>query len=161
MLAATTTLVAGRVGLLCILAAWFYTGGSKPYGYLGLGEVMVFVFFGLVAVLGTTYVQTERFELPALYAAVGVGAFACAILVANNLRDIPTDVVAGKRTLAVVLGDDRTRHLYGLLVDAAVVALVAVALTTTWWALLGLVGRRRPRCGRSRSCWATGPPARH
>ena len=85
---------------------------------------MVFVFFGLVAVLGTTYVQTETFELPALYAAVGVGAFACAILVANNLRDIPTDALAGKRTLAVALGDERTRHLYGLLIDAALVALV-------------------------------------
>ncbi len=139
VLAATTSWWLVLVGLLSILAAWFYTGGSKPYGYLGLGEVMVFVFFGLVAVLGTAYVQTERFELPALYAAVGVGAYACAILVANNLRDIPTDVVAGKRTLAVVLGEDRTRHFYGLLVDLAVVALVGVALTTTWWVLLALV----------------------
>ena len=119
--------MAGRGRALCILAAWFYTGGSRPYGYLGLGEVMVFVFFGLVAVLGTTYVQTESFELSALYAAVGVGALACAILVANNLRDIPTDKVAGKRTLAVALGDERTRHLYGLLIDLAVVALIGVA----------------------------------
>ncbi len=138
VLAATTAWWLVGVGLLCILAAWFYTGGSRPYGYMGLGEVMVFVFFGLVAVLGTTYVQTESFELPALYAAIGVGAFACAILVANNLRDIPTDTVSGKRTLAVALGEERTRHLYGLLIDAAVVALIAVALTTTWWVLLGL-----------------------
>ena len=138
VLAATTAWWLVGVGLLCILAAWFYTGGSRPYGYMGLGEVMVFVFFGLVAVLGTTYVQTESFELPALYAAVGVGSLACAILVANNLRDIPTDRVAGKRTLAVALGDERTRHLYGLLVDAAGVALVGVALSTTWWALLAL-----------------------
>ena len=138
VLAATTAWWLVGVGLLCILAAWFYTGGSRPYGYMGLGEVMVFVFFGLVAVVGTTYVQTESFELAALYAGVGVGALACAILVANNLRDIPTDKVAGKRTLAVALGDERTRHLYGLLVDAAVVALVGVALTTTWWALLAL-----------------------
>jgi len=138
VLAATTAWWLVGVGLLCILAAWFYTGGSRPYGYLGLGEVMVFVFFGLVAVLGTTYVQTETFELPALYAGVGVGALACAILVANNLRDIPTDKVAGKRTLAVALGDERTRHLYGLLVDLAVVALVGIALTTTWWAVLAL-----------------------
>ena len=127
---------------MCVLAAWFYTGGSRPYGYLGLGEVMVFVFFGLVAVVGTTYVQTETFDsesfLPALYAAVGVGALACAILVVNNLRDIPTDTVAGKRTLAVVLGADRTRGLYLLLVLAAAVACVAVAVSTTWWALLGL-----------------------
>ena len=146
MLAATTAWWLVGVGLLCILAAWFYTGGSRPYGYLGLGEVMVFVFFGLVAVIGTTYVQTETFELPALYAAVGIGALACAILVANNLRDIPTDKVAGKRTLAVALGDERTRHLYGFLIDAAVVALIGVALTTTWWALLALAaGRPRPR----------------
>ena len=95
-----------------MLAAWFYTGGAKPYGYLGLGEVMVFVFFGLVAVIGTTYVQTETWEWPALYAGVGIGALACAILVANNLRDIPTDAVAGKRTLAVRLGEPRTRGLY-------------------------------------------------
>jgi 1,4-dihydroxy-2-naphthoate octaprenyltransferase len=139
VLAATTAWWLVGVGVLCILAAWFYTGGSKPYGYLGLGEVMVFVFFGLVAVVGTTYVQTETFELSAVYAAVGVGALACAILVANNLRDIPTDKVAGKRTLAVVLGDDRTRHLYGLLIDLAVIALIGVCLTTTWYALLALV----------------------
>jgi 1,4-dihydroxy-2-naphthoate octaprenyltransferase len=138
VLAATTGWWLVGVGLVCILAAWFYTGGSRPYGYMGLGEVMVFVFFGLVAVIGTAYVQTEEFELPALYAGIGVGAFACAILVANNLRDIATDKVSGKRTLAVALGDERTRHLYGLLVDAAVVALVGVALTTTWWVLLAL-----------------------
>jgi 1,4-dihydroxy-2-naphthoate octaprenyltransferase len=138
VLAATTGWWLVGVGLVCILAAWFYTGGSRPYGYMGLGEVMVFVFFGLVAVIGTAYVQTEEFELPALYAGIGVGAFACAILVANNLRDLATDKVSGKRTLAVALGDERTRHLYGLLVDAAVVALVGVALTTTWWVLLAL-----------------------
>ena len=109
VLAASTAWWLVAVGLVSVLAAWFYTGGSRPYGYLGLGEVMVFVFFGLVAVVGTTYVQTETFELPALYAAVGVGALACAILVVNNLRDIPTDTLAGKRTLAVVLGADRTR----------------------------------------------------
>ncbi len=142
VLAATTAWWLVGVGALCILAAWFYTGGTRPYGYMGLGEVMVFVFFGLVAVLGTTYVQTESFELPALYAAVGIGAYACAILVANNLRDIPTDTTSGKRTLAVALGDERTRHLYGLLIDAAVVALIAVALTTTWWVLLALVATR-------------------
>jgi 1,4-dihydroxy-2-naphthoate octaprenyltransferase len=138
VLAATTAWWLVAVGLVSVLAAWFYTGGRKPYGYLGLGEVMVFVFFGLVAVVGTTYVQTERFELAALYAAVGVGALACAILVANNLRDIPTDTLAGKRTLAVVLGAGRTRALYLLLVLAAAVACVAVAGATTWWALIGL-----------------------
>lgn len=139
VLAATTAWWLVAVGALCVVAAWFYTGGSKPYGYLGLGEVMVFVFFGLVAVMGTTYVQTSSFPLASLYAAVGVGALACAILVANNLRDIPTDTVAGKRTLAVVLGDARTRVLYGLLHGAALVALVGVALETSLWAFLGLV----------------------
>ncbi len=142
VLAATTAWWLVGVGLLSILAAWFYTGGKKPYGYLGLGEVMVFVFFGLVAVLGTTYVQTESFEIAALYAAVGVGAFACAILVANNLRDIPTDALVGKRTLAVVLGEDRTRYLYGLLVGLALVALVGVTLSTTFYVLVALVAAK-------------------
>ena len=142
VLAATTAWWLVGVGLLCLLAAWFYTGGRRPYGYLGLGEVMVFVFFGLVAVVGTTYVQTEDFPLAAVYAAVGVGALACAILVANNLRDIPTDTVAGKRTLAVVLGDQRTRLLYVLLVAVAAVALVGVILDTTRWTLLAVVFAR-------------------
>jgi 1,4-dihydroxy-2-naphthoate octaprenyltransferase len=139
VLAATTAWWLVGVGLLCILAAWFYTGGSRPYGYRGLGEVMVFVFFGLVAVMGTTYVQTESFELPALYAGIGIGALACALLVANNLRDIPTDQLSGKRTLAVALGDERTRGLYALLVGLAVVALLGIALTTSWWVVLGLL----------------------
>ena len=116
VLAASTAWWLVAVGAVAVAAAWFYTGGSKPYGYLGLGEVMVFVFFGLVAVLGTQYVQAERFTLVGLYAACGIGALACAILVANNLRDIPTDTVAGKMTLAVRLGDPRTRALYVFLV---------------------------------------------
>ncbi|MFT4085236.1 MAG: 1,4-dihydroxy-2-naphthoate polyprenyltransferase [Nocardioides sp.] len=126
------------VGLACILAAWYYTGGSHPYGYHGLGEVMVFVFFGLVAVLGTTFVQTETWEWGALWAGVGVGAVACALLVANNLRDIPGDTVAGKITLAVRLGDAGTRLLYLALVTLAVAAVVAVAAATSWWALIGI-----------------------
>src|SRR4051812_49659011 len=138
VLAATTAWWLVAVGVLCVLAAWFYTGGSRPYGYLGLGEVMVFCFFGLVAVIGTTYVQTETWRLPSLYAAVGIGSLACAILVANNLRDIPTDREAGKLTLAVRLGEDRTRIFYALLLLLALVALIGVALTTTWWALLAL-----------------------
>ena len=139
VLAVTTAWWIVLVGAVCIVAAWFYTGGEKPYGYLGLGEVMVFVFFGLVAVTGTTYVQTGSFPLASLYAAVGIGALACAILVANNLRDIPTDREVGKRTLAVVLGEERTRYLYAFLVGLAVVALVGVALETTWLALLAVV----------------------
>ena len=138
VLAATTAWWLVVVGALCVLAAWFYTGGSKPYGYLGLGEVMVFVFFGLVAVVGTTYVQTQEWQAAAWYAAVGIGAIACAILVANNLRDIPTDRGAGKITLAVRLGDARTRLCYVLLMLVALVGLVGVALTTSWWALFAL-----------------------
>jgi 1,4-dihydroxy-2-naphthoate polyprenyltransferase len=143
VLALTTSWWLVAVGAVCVVAAWFYTGGSSPYGYRGLGEVMVFLFFGVVAVLGTTYVQTESLTgtalLPSVYAAVGVGALACAILVVNNLRDIPTDREVGKRTLAVVLGDGRTRALYALLVGAALVTLVGLGLSTGWWALLGLV----------------------
>src|SRR6478752_4906357 len=100
-LAATTSWWLLLVGAVAMVAAWFYTGGAAPYGYLALGEVSVFVFFGLVAVVGTTYVQTQSFDAGAWWAGVGVGALACAILVANNLRDIPSDTVVGKRTLAV------------------------------------------------------------
>ena len=140
-LAATTSWWLVAIGAVCVAAAWFYTGGSTPYGYRALGEVMVFVFFGLVAVVGTTYVQTEEWGdsgWTALVAGTGVGAIACAILVANNLRDIPTDTVAGKITLAVRLGDRRTRLFYALLVALAVAALVGVAALSTPWALLGL-----------------------
>ena len=138
VLAATTAWWLVAVGVVCVLAAWFYTGGSKPYGYLGLGEVMVFCFFGLVAVVGTTFVQIEEWSWAALVAGCGVGALACGILVVNNLRDIPTDQVAGKRTLAVRLGAARTRGLYAVLVLAAAASVVGVAGLTTWWALLGL-----------------------
>jgi 1,4-dihydroxy-2-naphthoate octaprenyltransferase len=137
-LAATTAWWLVAVGLVSVLAAWYYTGGAKPYGYLGLGEVMVFVFFGLVAVVGTTYVQTERWSSPALAAGVGIGALACAILVVNNLRDIPTDRAVGKLTLAVRLGERRTRLLYAVLVGVAAVAVVVVAALTSWWVLVGL-----------------------
>jgi 1,4-dihydroxy-2-naphthoate octaprenyltransferase len=114
------------VGAACIVAAWYYTGGERPYGYLGLGEVFVFTFFGLVAVLGTTYTQAGRVSWAALAVAVGTGVLACAILVANNLRDVPTDALAGKRTLAVRLGDARTRRLYaGLLGVAGLCAVLA------------------------------------
>jgi 1,4-dihydroxy-2-naphthoate octaprenyltransferase len=126
------------VGALCVAAAWFYTGGRVPYGYNALGEVMVFVFFGLVAVVGTTYVQTGTAPLAAWFAAAGVGALACAILVANNLRDIPTDREVGKRTLAVVLGDEQTRFLFAFLVAVAAIMLLGVALVTGLGALLGL-----------------------
>ncbi|MFL6059958.1 MAG: 1,4-dihydroxy-2-naphthoate polyprenyltransferase [Marmoricola sp.] len=128
------------VGALSIAAAWFYTGGKKPYGYLGLGEVVVFIFFGLVAVLGTVYVQVEDLPGIAWAPASAIGALACSILVANNLRDIPTDTVAGKRTLAVKLGDLNTRRLYTFLNSAAFALLFSLAAHTTWWAMLGAVG---------------------
>jgi 1,4-dihydroxy-2-naphthoate polyprenyltransferase len=126
------------VGAVAVAAAWYYTGGRSPYGYRGLGEVMVFVFFGLVAVVGTTYVQSEAAPLAAWFTATGIGALACAILVANNLRDIPTDREVGKRTLAVVLGDEQTRYLFAFLMAAASIMLLGIALVTGPLALLGL-----------------------
>ncbi|CRK60161.1 1,4-dihydroxy-2-naphthoate polyprenyltransferase [Alloactinosynnema sp. L-07] len=126
------------VGAVCIAGAWYYTGGDKPYGYSGLGEIAVFLFFGLVAVLGTQYVQAERVTWVGLLGAVAMGCFSAAVLVANNLRDVPTDRVAGKLTLAVRLGEARTRVLYASLV--AVPFLVSLALTLdTPWAVVGLV----------------------
>jgi len=100
------------IGISAIAAAWFYTGGAKPYGYAGYGELFVFVFFGLVAVAGTSASQTGQITVLALLGGVACGAFSTAILVANNLRDIPTDKLTGKRTLAVRLGDAKTRELY-------------------------------------------------
>jgi 1,4-dihydroxy-2-naphthoate octaprenyltransferase len=112
VLAAVTSWWLIAVGAAAITAAWFYTGGSRPYGYRALGEVSVFLFFGLVAVAGTAYVQMRTLPWLAVAAAAPVGLLACALLVINNLRDIPTDQQTGKRTLAVVLGDQRTRALY-------------------------------------------------
>ncbi|WP_235737473.1 1,4-dihydroxy-2-naphthoate polyprenyltransferase [Nocardioides alcanivorans] len=150
VLAATTAWWLVAVGAVCVVAAWFYTGGSKPYGYLGLGEVMVFVFFGLVAVMGTTYVQTEssasEVVIQSLWASVPIGALACAVLVGNNLRDIWTDTESGKLTLAVRLGEQRTRLFFAGLVALAAAGVVGLAATTTWWALTGLV--LVPMCGR-------------
>jgi 1,4-dihydroxy-2-naphthoate polyprenyltransferase len=115
-LAAVTSWWLLAVGAACIAAAWFYTGGPRPYGYHGLGEVFVFAFFGVVAVAGTAYVQMSRFSWLGLAASVPAGLLACALLIVNNLRDIPTDTLAGKRTLAVRLGDARTRAGYVLAV---------------------------------------------
>ncbi|MGI8794755.1 MAG: 1,4-dihydroxy-2-naphthoate polyprenyltransferase [Acidimicrobiales bacterium] len=119
-LAALTSWWLVLVGAACLAAGWFYTGGPRPYGYVGLGELFVFVFFGLVATVGTSYVQTGRLSALAWFAAVPVGLLATALLVANNLRDIPTDSQTGKLTLAVRLGDARTRVMYELVVYAAV-----------------------------------------
>ncbi|GAA3445098.1 1,4-dihydroxy-2-naphthoate polyprenyltransferase [Planomonospora venezuelensis] len=117
------------VGAASIAAAWFYTGGARPYGYRALGEISVFVFFGLVAVAGTAFVQLERLPWTAVAAAVPVGLLACAMLVVNNLRDIVTDGPAGKRTMAVVLGESRTRTLYVL----CLVLPLAICLALAPW----------------------------
>jgi 1,4-dihydroxy-2-naphthoate polyprenyltransferase len=128
------------VGAACVLAAWYYTGGRRPYGYRGLGEVSVFVFFGLVAVGGTAYVQVGRLSPAVGLTGAGIGALACAILVANNLRDIAGDRRVGKRTLATRLGDARTRRLFAVLIGLAAAMIVVVAGLTSAWALLGLAG---------------------
>ena len=116
------------VGAAAMVSAWFYTGGSKPYGYAGFGEVFVFVFFGVVAVVGTVYVQTETFPATAWIAAIPVGLMAMALLVVNNLRDIPGDTLANKNTLAVRLGDPATRKLYLACVGLGVAGCIAIAL---------------------------------
>ncbi len=131
VLAALTTWWLVLVGAAAIVAAWFYTGGARPYGYRGLGEVSVFVFFGLVATVGTTYVQAERVTAISVLAGIGCGAFACAILVANNLRDLEGDRAAGKVTLAVRLGDRPTRWLYVALMATPYVVLVPIAVMHT------------------------------
>ncbi|WP_277208263.1 1,4-dihydroxy-2-naphthoate polyprenyltransferase [Isoptericola croceus] len=127
------------VGAACMLAGWYYTGGKRPYGYAGLGEVGVFVFFGLVATLGTTYTQADRITWPAVLGAVGVGLIACALLMVNNVRDIPTDVVAGKRTLAVRVGDHRARRLYALWVVLPVLLGLACAAWNPWAFLVAVL----------------------
>ena len=127
------------VGAAAVLAAWTYTGGPRPYGYAGLGEVGVFVFFGVVAVLGTTYTQADRVSWPAVLGAVGIGLIACALLMVNNLRDIPTDVLAGKRTLAVRLGDRRARRLYAAMLAGAMVAGLVCAFWAPWSLLVVLL----------------------
>jgi len=127
------------IGIACIVAAWSYTGGSQPYGYRGLGEIFVFVFFGLVPVIGTTYVQTLSFSLIAIVGGAGVGALACAILVTNNLRDIPGDTVSGKQTVAVRLGDAATRRLYTLLIIIGVASPVILGALSSPWVVLGCI----------------------
>lgn len=100
------------IGAVAIVAAWFYTGGKRPYGYAGLGELMVFIFFGLVATVGTVWLQTNVHSQEAWFAGAGVGLFAVAVLLANNTRDIETDKLAGKKTLSVRIGDRASRILF-------------------------------------------------
>ncbi|MEU0567259.1 1,4-dihydroxy-2-naphthoate polyprenyltransferase [Nonomuraea sp. NPDC005983] len=126
------------VGAAAIAAAWFYTGGKRPYGYRGLGEAAVFLFFGVVPVVGTAFVQTEQLSWAALVASVPVGLLSCSMLVVNNLRDVGTDGQSGKRTLAVVLGAERTRTLYAVcLVVPFVVALAMIPLA--WLTVLAVL----------------------
>ncbi len=127
-LAAVTAWWLVAVGVACVAAAWFYTGGPRPYGYHGLGEVFVFTFFGVVAVTGTAYVQMDRLSWLGLAASVPAGLLACALLMVNNLRDIPGDTVASKRTLAVRLGDARSRtaYLLTLVLPFCCAALIAI-----------------------------------
>lgn len=138
-LAATTSWWLIAVGVASILAAWGYTGGPRPYGYLGLGEVFVFAFFGLVATVGSTYVAVEKVTGLSIAMGCAAGSVACALLVVNNLRDIPTDTVGGKRTLAVRIGDARTRWLYVGLIAAAFALVMVGAVAWRPAALLGLI----------------------
>ena len=136
------------VGALALVAAFAYSGGPKPYAGLGLGEVMVFLFFGLMATSGTAFVMADTVPAAAWWGGIVLGLLAVAILIANNLRDIPTDAPAGKRTLAVRLGDRRTRTLYRACVVGAFAAIVLGVLAflvderigLTQWGLLGLAG---------------------
>jgi 1,4-dihydroxy-2-naphthoate octaprenyltransferase len=139
ILALLTSLWLLVVGVLCILAGWFYTGGKKPYGYFGLGEVFVFVFFGVVATTGTTFVITEKLTVTSFTASLVVGALACALLAVNNLRDIDGDTLARKRTLAVRLGDKKARSFFVSLFVLALLAIFMLALSYPL-ALLGLIG---------------------
>ena len=141
------------LGAVCVAGAWCYTGGPHPYGYSGLGELAVFVFFGLVAVLGTQYVISGRITLTGGLVAVAIGAMSAAVLVTNNLRDIPTDMVAAKHTLAVRLGERRTRTLYTVLVTIPFIVTLGLA-TLRWTALASLLALvfsvpavRRVQCG--------------
>ncbi|HUQ39803.1 MAG TPA: 1,4-dihydroxy-2-naphthoate polyprenyltransferase [Acidimicrobiales bacterium] len=128
------------VGVAAIAAGWFYTGGPRPYGYAGFGELFVFVFFGLVATAGTTYVQLERFPAHAVVASVAVGLLATALLVVNNLRDIDGDRVAGKTTLAVRIGRVATRRVYAIcaLTPFAVAAAVGISRPGALVALMAI-----------------------
>ena len=146
VLAATTTWWLLLVGVLCFLAGWFYTGGKHPYGYLGFGEVFVFVFFGVVATMGTTFVINEQLTLVSFLASVVVGCLACALLAVNNLRDIAGDQISNKKTLAVRIGESGARKFYISLFIAAgfAVILIALSYSAALIAMLGLAVAVKP-----------------
>ena len=139
IIALATSLWLVVIGAACIGAGWLYTGGPKPYGYMGLGELFVFVFFGLVATCGTMFAVTQHITLLCVYASIAVGCLAVALLVINNLRDIPGDSEVGKVTLAVRLGDKNTRLLFNLLFVACGVAIVLCAVSRRG-SIVGLLG---------------------
>jgi 1,4-dihydroxy-2-naphthoate octaprenyltransferase len=139
IIALATSLWLVVIGAACIGAGWLYTGGPKPYGYMGLGELFVFLFFGLVATCGTMFAVTQHITLLCVYASIAVGCLAVALLVINNLRDIPGDTEVGKVTLAVRLGDKKTRMLYNLLFVACGVAIVLCAVYRRG-SIVGLLG---------------------
>ncbi|WP_434995073.1 1,4-dihydroxy-2-naphthoate polyprenyltransferase [Arthrobacter sp. Ld5] len=141
------------VGVGCIAAAWGYTGGKNPYGYLGLGDVFVFVFFGLVATLGTTFTQAGQLSAAAWIGAVSTGLIAMALLMANNVRDIPTDTAVGKRTLAVRLGDTAARISYVMMLAAAVLLPLLLSGEYPWMLLVLLLV---PACLRPSRLMLTG-----
>jgi len=139
VIALTVSLWLIAVGVASIAAGWLYTGGPKPYGYLGLGEVFVFVFFGVVATTGSTYAISEQITGQSIAASIVVGCLACALLVINNLRDIPTDTIANKNTLAVRMGDKNTRFFYFSLFMAALAMILLLGFGDSS-VLLGAVG---------------------
>lgn len=149
ILALQTTLWLIPIGAISILAAWGYTGGAKPYGYFGFGELSVFIFFGVIATVGSNYVQSGEINTQAIFLSIPIGALACAILVMNNLRDLPLDKLANKRTMAVRIGDRNTRYFYvGLLVIAQIICVYAYtfnsfALLTLIWLPLTISNIRR------------------
>ena len=146
VLAATTTWWLLLIGVFCFLAGWFYTGGKHPYGYLGFGEVFVFVFFGVVATMGTTFVINEQLTLVSFLASVVVGCLACALLAVNNLRDIAGDKISNKKTLAVRIGESGARKFYISLFIAAgfAVILIALSYSAALIAMLGLAVAVKP-----------------
>ena len=146
VLAATTTWWLLLIGVFCFLAGWFYTGGKHPYGYLGFGEVFVFIFFGVVATMGTTFVINEQLTLVSFLASVVVGCLACALLAVNNLRDIAGDKISNKKTLAVRIGESGARKFYISLFIAAgfAVILIALSYSAALIAMLGLAVAVKP-----------------
>ena len=131
-----TSPIIGVIGLVCIFALWFYTGGNKPYGYQGYGEIVVFIFFGLVGTLGTQYIQSLHIDWVGLVIATVTGLLSAAVLTINNLRDIFNDSYIGKNTLAVKFGDTRTRILYQAIISAVLVISALIIITTKWYMLV-------------------------